>query len=410
VQNSSETIGTIAAALAKAQAELINPEKSLVGTIRSEAPGATERSFRYAPLSSGLEIVRKTLSQHEIATVQTTSIDESVGIVRLSTVLAHASGEWIASDWPVCAISETAAPHRMGAALTYARRYALFTLVGIAGEDDLDAPDLARTTAPSKAEKPPGNQNGPRNSGQASSTLQFLSAQRAKAVSNPPRPALNPKASTALRDQLTAEIEEIKSGEEAANWAHRVLSAKNTLTTADAERVEQAFQARLARIVTEAAGGLSPESQLPREKRGKRRLRAAAIDKSALSLPVPRRIRDRDHVRLVAKQPCLVCGRRPADAHHLRFAQSRTLGRKVSDEFTVPLCRGHHREIHRCGNEAAWWKKVGVDPTVSARALWLESHPLPTASGAKQSREEPDQNQTGSERQNMEVIARADDG
>src|SRR5215470_5892346 len=135
MQHSSETIGTIAAALAKALAELVNPEKSLVGTILSDAPGATERSFRYAPLSSGLEIVRKTLSQHEIARVQTTSIDESAGIVRLSTVLAHASGEWIASDWPVCAISETVAPHRIGAALTYARPYALFTLVGIAGED-----------------------------------------------------------------------------------------------------------------------------------------------------------------------------------------------------------------------------------------------------------------------------------
>src|SRR6516162_3746256 len=147
VQRSSETIGTIAAALAKAQALLINPEKSLIGTIRSEGSGVG-RAFRYAPLSSGLDIVRKTLSQHEIATVQTTSIDETAGIVRLSTVLAHASGEWIASDWPVCPITETDAPHRMGAALTYARRYALFTLVGIAGEDDLDAPDLLSPTAP----------------------------------------------------------------------------------------------------------------------------------------------------------------------------------------------------------------------------------------------------------------------
>src|SRR5262249_44363184 len=147
VQRSSETIGTIAAALAKAQAQLVNPEKSLIGTIRSEGSGA-DRAFRYAPLSSGLDIVRKTLSQHEIATVQTTSIDESARIVRLSTVLAHASGEWIASDWPVCTISETATPHRMGAALTYARRYALFTLVGIAGEDDLDAPDLLPPTLP----------------------------------------------------------------------------------------------------------------------------------------------------------------------------------------------------------------------------------------------------------------------
>jgi len=180
MQRSSESIGTIAAALAKAQAQLVNPEKSLVATIRSDGLRGTEQTFRYAPLSSGLDIVRKTLSQHEIATVQTTSIDETVGIVRLSTVLAHASGEWIASDWPVCAIGDTAAPHRMGAALTYARRYALFTLVGIAGEDDLDAPDLiARTIPPSKAERPPGNQNGQQlRSGQVSSTQQCSSGSR----------------------------------------------------------------------------------------------------------------------------------------------------------------------------------------------------------------------------------------
>src|SRR6516225_4642212 len=142
MQRSSQSIASLAAALAKAQAELVNPEKSLVATIRPDGPRGAEQMFRYAPLSSGLDIVRKTLGQHEIATVQTTAIDQIAGIVNLTTVLAHASGEWIASDWPVCAISETATPHRMGAALTYARRYALFTLVGIAGEDDLDAPDL----------------------------------------------------------------------------------------------------------------------------------------------------------------------------------------------------------------------------------------------------------------------------
>ena len=146
MQRSSPSIGSLAGALAKAQAELVNPEKSLAATIRSEGPGGAEQTFRYAPLSSGLDIVRKTLGQHEIATVQTTSIDQAAGIVSLTTVLAHASGEWIASDWPVCAIAETTTPHRMGAALTYARRYALFTLVGIAGEDDLDAPDLTRLT------------------------------------------------------------------------------------------------------------------------------------------------------------------------------------------------------------------------------------------------------------------------
>src|SRR6202161_1882624 len=142
MQRSSESIGAIAAALAKAQAELSNPEKSLVATIRSPSPKEGDRTFRYASLSSGLDIVRKALGKHEIATVQTTSIDQEAGLVRLTTMLAHSSGEWVSSEWPVCPVNETAAPHKMGAALTYARRYALFTLVGIAGEDDQDAPDL----------------------------------------------------------------------------------------------------------------------------------------------------------------------------------------------------------------------------------------------------------------------------
>jgi hypothetical protein len=102
------------------------------------------------------------------------------------------------------------------------------------------------------------------------------------------------------------------------------------------------------------------------------------IDKSQLPHPEPRRVRDKEHVKFVAQRPCLICGRRPADAHHLRFTQPRALGRKVSDEFTVPLCRGHHREVHRCGDEAAWWENAGVDPTITARSLWLETHPLPT--------------------------------
>src|SRR3979411_440039 len=142
MHRSSETIGAIAAALAKAQAEIANPEKSLTATIRSPFPREGDRSFRYASLSAGLDLVRKSLGRHEIATVQTTSIDDAAGLIRLTTTLAHSSGEWVSSEWPVCPVSETAAPHRLGAALTYARRYALFTLVGIAGEDDLDAPDL----------------------------------------------------------------------------------------------------------------------------------------------------------------------------------------------------------------------------------------------------------------------------
>src|SRR6476660_3722389 len=142
MHRSSESVAALASALAKAQAELVNPEKSLTATIRTGRAGEGERTFRYAPLSSGLDIVRKILGQHEIATVQSTAIDQAAGIVKLTTMLAHASGEWIASDWPVCPVAETANPQRMGAALTYARRYSLFTLVGIAGEDDLDAPDF----------------------------------------------------------------------------------------------------------------------------------------------------------------------------------------------------------------------------------------------------------------------------
>ena len=149
MHRSSESIAALAGALAKAQCELTNPEKSLIGAIKAETGDSAVRLFRYASLASGLDIVRKTLGQHEIATVQTTAIDQSAGTVNLTTVLAHASGQWIASDWPVCTIADTAEPHRMGTALTYARRYALFTLVGIAGEDDLDAPDLLTPTTSS---------------------------------------------------------------------------------------------------------------------------------------------------------------------------------------------------------------------------------------------------------------------
>jgi len=322
VQRCSETIGTIAAALARAQAQLVNPEKSLVGTIRSDQTSGAERSFRYAPLSSGLDIVRKTLSQHEIATVQTTSIDATVGIVRLSTVLAHASGEWIASDWPVCSISETATPHRMGAALTYARRYSLFTLVGIAGEDDLDAPDLVSPVAPeAKADPPSGNKKYRFNDGQGRSILQGSGGHRTKPGQNPSRPKLESRASAALRDKLTTELGAISSADEAATWAHRVMGTKNTLTAADAECVEQAFHARLAIVAGPPTE--EPEPAVRRPSRGKKRSRSAVVDKTMLALPAPRRIRDRDHVKSVAKQPCLVCGRRPADAHHLRLPSHR---------------------------------------------------------------------------------------
>jgi hypothetical protein len=395
MQRSSQSIAALAAALAKAQIELANPEKSLVGTIKPEAGEGTERQFRYAPLSSGLDIVRKTLGQHEIATVQSTAIDQSAGIVNLTTVLAHASGEWIASDWPVCALTETATPHRMGAALTYARRYALFTLVGIAGEDDLDAPDLL-TPSPQKQGHTTGHNrsfNGG-GSGRASNGVDATHGRRSNTPTHTRlRPALTPEQSAAQRDLLLAELAAVPSSSAATDWAQRTLPIKNTLAEPDASRVEESFKAKLATFdVNQAAPDhviKPPESKPPEPNVTRRpsRKRGKGIDKAALTFPEPRRIRDKDHIRFVAKQPCLVCGRQPTDAHHLRFAQHRALSRKVSDDFTVPLCRTHHREVHRSGNEAVWWKTAKVDPMVTARGLWLRTHPLTAFGKAKSTRQ-----------------------
>ena len=386
MQQSSSSIGSLAAALAKAQIELVNPERSMVATIRAHGKGGSEQIFRYAPLSSGLDIVRKTLGKHEIAAVQATAIDHAAGIVNVTTRLCHSSGEWIASDWPVCSLDEMISPKRMGAALTYARRYALFALVGIAGEDDLDAPDLnAPTPTEASKEKPRSSNGGDRGVGKYWGQKKMLANQETKADVNSTNTRLKGQLSAVLRDQLMSELKDVKSAEDAALWARRILPAKNSLNVADARQIEDAFQARLA-VVEDASGEpdrLSPTVMTaPNAEQAHRSIRkpgpSASIDKSHLSHPEPRRIRDRDHVRFVAKQPCLICGRRPADPHHLRFVQQRALGRKVSDEFTVPLCRGHHREAHRCGDEATWWKSVGVEPTVAARALWRATHPLPT--------------------------------
>jgi hypothetical protein len=380
MHRSSQSISNLAAALAKAQIELVNPEKSLTATIRSPGPGGKEQTFSYASLSSGLDIVRKTLGQHEIATVQTTGVDQTTGMINLTTLLAHASGEWIASDWPVI---ETDTPHRMGASLTYARRYALFTLVGIAGEDDLDAPDVAAPVSqrpgPGKPKTSGHKTNG---SGPPTAAAPPITSRKGQEA-RPAKPALAADLSASLREQLLADINDLGSSDDAAIWARRSMRQKNALATADAQMVEEKFRAKLmvltapvedfasqegrGLIVTEPPTG--EDSNAPPSRRG--------IDKSALSLPEPRRIRDREHVRSVMRNGCLVCGRTPSDAHHLRFSQKRALGRKVSDEFTVPLCRGHHRELHRHGDEAAWWKKLGLDPVAAARTLWLESHPLP---------------------------------
>jgi len=290
---SSETVAALASALAKAQAELVNPEKSLTAMIRTGRAGEGERSFRYAPLSSGLDIVRKTLGQHEIATIQTTAVDQAVGIVNLTTMLAHASGEWIASDWPVCAIADMATPQRMGAALTYARRYALFTLVGIAGEDDLDAPDLCEgppsllPSAVDRSFKPKGTPgNGHGRGGRKSESI-----------------TLDPEQSAALREKLLAQVGNITSADLAAAWAREALTAKNSLTTADAKLVEDAFERRLSELPSsDAAAPSNDESSMPQIARarvtdpaeGAAPDQAKGIDKSVLTVAAPRRYRNRN--------------------------------------------------------------------------------------------------------------------
>ena len=249
MQRASETIGAIAAALAKAQAELTNPEKSLTATIRASHPRDRDQTFRYAALSSGLDIVRKTLGGHEIATVQTTAIDNEAGLIRLTTTLAHASGEWLSSEWPVCPIAETAAPRRMGAALTYARRYALFTLVGIAGEDDLDAPDLAEGAIADGADKVDASDRAsfatrPQPAGAAARPPATSTGHRTETPVRSARTVLAPGPSAGLRDSLLADLIRLQSADEAADWAHNNLPAKNTLTVEDADAVEAGFRAQ----------------------------------------------------------------------------------------------------------------------------------------------------------------------
>ena len=336
--------------------------------------------------------MRKALGGHEIATVQTTAIDNEAGLIRLTTTLAHASGEWLSSEWPVCPLAETSAPRRMGAALTYARRYALFTLVGIAGEDDLDAPDLAEATRANGADKaddfgiPARLRPAPAAEAGASATA----APRGKEKPiRPPRVLLGTEQSAALRERLLASLGQLQSADEAAVWVHANLAAKNTLIAADADRVESGFRDRLAAIDAASSREEDPQSA-PTEGIAppvEKPFLAPTDDPATAAIILPSgpgarrrrmvgktiRLRDKEHCKFVASQPCIVCGRTPCEAHHIRFAQPRALGRKVSDEYTVPVCRLHHSELHRYGDEASWWAAVNIDPLPVALELWRRS-------------------------------------
>jgi len=418
MHRSSESVAAIATALAKAQTELSNPEKAMVGKVYNAASD-NPQSFRYASLASGLDIIRKTLGGQQIAVAQTTDIDRANGTVTLTTVLLHTSGEWISSDWPVCQTSETSAPRRMGAALTYARRYALFTMVGIAGEDDLDAPDVTNDPAEGRKAIATGVALNP---SAAPASVRPGQSRTGNPTAPPVREKLGVEESAAIRAQLILEIETLP-GHALQPRAIAILKAKNLLSADDAKRVEDAFATRMAlqaalpedlatdrsrSALTDPApphAASKGAAKPPRPRERPRKVKAATeqsgappviskpvdadfvpasthvqknaapakIDKSVLTISEVRRLRDKTHLKFVASQPCLVCGRSPADAHHLRFAQPRAMGRKVSDEFTVPLCRTHHRDNHRFGDEIAWWGRMAIDPIATSRMLWVST-------------------------------------
>jgi ERF superfamily len=380
MQRFSDGVGALAAALAKAQSEIANPGKFLTATILSPFPREGRRTFRYAPLASGLDLVRKCLGQHEIATVQTTAIDKDSGLICLTTTLIHASGEWVSSDWPVCPVSETAAPHRLGAALTYARRYALFTLVGIAGEDDLDAPDLTNGSDDAASRVMPEAADGPDRLGRTSASAripsELLRASQGRAPAQPKLDVLSAEASANLRDQMLAELSHLNQVSALTVWAQRSLPRRSRLSNPDAIAVGASFEKKLA-CINEI--GLNEQGQAPdngsAELNGpESRPTERRSQEEVRFLHKPSRERDRVHRKHVASQPCLVCGRTPSDPHHVKFAESWTAGRKVSDRFTVPLCRVHHHELHRGGNERMWWHQKAIDPLEVAKTLWDKTH------------------------------------
>ena len=369
---------------------MTNPAKSLTAIIPALFPRETERTFRYAPLSAGLEIVRKCLGQHEIAVVQTTAIEKEAGFIQLTTMLAHSSGEWMSSDWPVCPVSETAAPHRMGAALTYARRYALFTLVGIAGEDDIDAPDLTTLELRGELGSAP---SGPwRSMETCSETTKAHKARGVSSRQNQFWPSMHqPPGVTSYSSKLQPSLPWTKSttGRPVASQP-RTPSTPRMRCSSKTHFVRKSPNCSLCMIVK--AKPLLPQVSSSSEVTPHATGTAADPDRPATNLPDfehyavtprPRRLRDKLHREFVAAQPCVVCGRQPSDAHHLRFTQPRALGRKVSDEFTVPLCRMHHREIHRSVKEQHWWSGVGIDPVPIADKLWAQTHPGASKSPAQ---------------------------
>jgi hypothetical protein len=334
-------------------------------------------------------------SRKSSSNAQTTAIDSAVGMVNLPTILAHASGEWIASDWPVCPVAETANPHRMGAALTYARRY------------DLDAPEIC---APAPAMGPLGSARTA-GSAEAASTdrpatgrgidgsaggLQLPARShgngRARGTAKPASPpVLSADKSATLRDRLLREIAALPSEDSTTDWAQRALVAKNQLTASDARLLEVAQTATVRALcvrtlrVVRGSGSQGPSSFAGDDTIGTNpgpddvgNDQPARVDKSTLAVSAPPPLSRQSAPSLyrpTSLPPLWPQAIRPPSPRHL---QPRALGRKASDEFAVPLCRIHHRLVHRVGNEAAWWKDASSCPGSSGTtAAWIRGGSRP---------------------------------
>lgn len=255
MHTSSDCIAHLAGALAKAQAELVNPPKTCRAILEPGRGGEEGKTFHYAPLSAGLDIVRKTLGKHDIAVVQATEVDQESGTVMLTTTLAHGSGQWIAAQWPVCRVADMAQPKLMGAALTYARRYGLFTLVGIAGEDDLNAPDVTSAAGEdSRVEVADGATKEPKRSSvsRARRPLQERHARgRVRGAIDADgvnyrvaRPAPLPQERSSRAPDPISSLANVTSTEGLLQWALDILPLRHTLSDKQRAELDAAFVER----------------------------------------------------------------------------------------------------------------------------------------------------------------------
>jgi hypothetical protein len=283
----SDAIAQLAAAMAKAQSELINPVKSLTAILECNRHGRGPICYKYAPLSSGLDIIRKTLGKYELTAIQTTHIDRERGLLLLTTTIAHASGEWISSIWPVCHIVDIGHPKLMGAALSYARRYSLFTIVGLAGEDDIEPPDLdigeqppSQTSATAvmavglDATTPePSMQTGasPAINGEESSSASLegnsVAGNEEVAPAIPAVPPQRKRRVTSRRqpspsrltraDDPAGDLNRVTDADSLVRWALEILPARNKLDDGQRAALDAAFVARAQAI------GVDPDLLIP---------------------------------------------------------------------------------------------------------------------------------------------------